>query len=178
MLTAMQQEFTAKGWPVIDMGIGINTGNMSVGNMGSQFRMAYTVMGDAVNLGARLESLTKLYGVKIIVSETTRQAAPGFVYRELDCVRVQGKHKPITLYEPLGEATAINPQQLQSLDLLNRGLHYYRQQAWQAAQTVFAQLSAANPDDKLYSIYLERIRLYRQSPPPTDWDGVFTYTFK
>ncbi len=177
-LTTIQKDFKAKGWPEIDIGIGINTGKMSVGNMGSQFRIAYTVMGDAVNLGSRLEGLTKQYGVRMIVSESTLLAAPEFTYRELDKVRVKGKHKPITIYEPLGVTEGISHEQLQMLDLLNQGLLGYRQQQWAAAQTIFEQLAERYPQDKLYPIYLERIAYYLESPPEIDWDGAFTHTRK
>ncbi|TAK62962.1 adenylate/guanylate cyclase domain-containing protein, partial [Methylobacter sp.] len=177
-LNTIQQDFKAKGWPEVDIGIGLNTGKMSVGNMGSQFRIAYTVMGDAVNLGSRLEGLTKQYGVKMIVSESTLMAAPEFTYRELDIVRVKGKHKPITIYEPLGAIEDISPEQLQILELLNQGLHSYRQQQWGAAQIIFEQLAKQHPNDKLYSIYLERIAYYLEYPPETGWDGVFTHTSK
>jgi len=177
-LTTIQQDFKAKGWPEIDIGIGLNTGKMSVGNMGSQFRIAYTVMGDAVNLGSRLEGLTKQYGVKMIVSENTLLAAPEFTYRELDKVRVKGKHKPIAIYEPLGLTADISPEQLQTLDLLNQGLHGYRQQHWADAQLIFEQLAKQYPHDKLYSIYLERIAYCLESPPETNWDGAFTHTSK
>jgi adenylate cyclase len=177
-LTTIQQDFKAKGWPEIDIGIGINTGKMSVGNMGSQFRIAYTVMGDAVNLGSRLEGLTKQYGVRMIVSESTLQAAPEFTYRELDKVRVKGKHKPIAIYEPLGVTADISAEQLQTINLLNQGLHNYRQQQWASAQLIFAQLAEQHPHDKLYPIYLERIAYYLESPPEADWDGAFTHTSK
>ena len=177
-LTTIQLDFKAKGWPEIDIGIGINTGKMSVGNMGSQFRIAYTVMGDAVNLGSRLEGLTKQYGVKMIVSESTLQAAPEFTYRELDKVRVKGKHKPIAIYEPLGITADISPEQLQTLNLLNQGLYDYRQQQWAAAQLIFERLAEQYPTDKLYSIYLARIAFYLESPPENDWDGAFTHTSK
>ncbi|MGZ5008154.1 MAG: CHASE2 domain-containing protein [Methylobacter sp.] len=177
-LKVIQKEFKAKGWPEVDIGIGLNTGKMSVGNMGSQFRIAYTIMGDAVNLGSRLEGLTKQYGVKMIVSESTLQAAPEFTYRELDKVRVKGKHKPITIYEPLGITEHIGPEQLQILDLLNQGLNSYRQQHWAVAQRIFEELAKQYPHDKLYSIYLERIAYYLESPPETDWDGAFTHTTK
>jgi len=177
-LKTIQKDFKAKGWPEVDIGIGLNTGTMSVGNMGSQFRIAYTIMGDAVNLGSRLEGLTKQYGVKMIVSESTLLAAPEFTYRELDKVRVKGKHKPITIYEPLGVTEDIGSEQLQILDLLNQGLHGYRQQQWTAAQLIFEQLAERYPHDKLYSIYLERIAYYLEAPPEIDWDGAFTHTSK
>jgi adenylate cyclase len=177
-LKTIQKDFKAKGWPEVDIGIGLNTGKMSVGNMGSQFRIAYTIMGDAVNLGSRLEGLTKQYGVKMIVSESTIQAAPEFAYRELDKVRVKGKNKPITIYEPLGLTEDISPEQLQILDLLNQGLNNYREQQWPAAQNIFEQLAKQHPHDKLYSIYLKRIAYYLDSPPETDWDGAFTHTSK
>lgn len=177
-LKTIQKDFKAKGWPEVDIGIGLNTGTMSVGNMGSQFRIAYTIMGDAVNLGSRLEGLTKQYGVKMIVSESTLLAAPEFTYRELDKVRVKGKHKPITIYEPLGVTEDISSEQLQILDLLNQGLHGYRQQQWAAAQLIFEQLAERYPHDKLYPIYLERIAYYLEAPPEIDWDGAFTHTSK
>lgn len=177
-LKTIQKDFKAKGWPEVDIGIGLNTGTMSVGNMGSQFRIAYTIMGDAVNLGSRLEGLTKQYGVKMIVSESTLLAAPEFTYRELDKVRVKGKHKPITIYEPLGVTEEIGSDQFQLLDLLNQGLHGYRQQQWAVAQNIFEQLAEQHPHDKLYSIYLERIAYYLESPPESDWDGAFTHTSK
>lgn len=94
----INKEFAAKGWPTISIGVGLNTGAMSVGNMGSEFRMSYTVLGDAVNLGARLEGLTKEYGVPLVVSEFTKAAAPDFNYTELDTVKVKGKNKAVTIY--------------------------------------------------------------------------------
>lgn len=178
MLNTMQDQLKAKNWPMIDMGIGINTGVMNVGNMGSEFRMAYTVMGDAVNLGSRLEGLTKQYGVKFIVSETTQQAAPDFAYRELDRVRVKGKLKPITIYEPLGKITEISEPQRVNLQQLTEALCAFRQQHWDNASAIFTQLADRQPHDKLYALYLERIAIYRQNPPESDWDGVFTHTSK
>ena len=96
-------EARAKGLPEVNIGVGLNTGDMSVGNMGSEFRMAYTVVGDAVNLGSRLEGLTKQYGVSIIVSEFTREAAPNFIYEHLDRVKVKGKNDAVTIYSCTGE---------------------------------------------------------------------------
>ena len=177
-LEELTEEYAHKGWPTIELGIGINTGEMNVGNMGSQFRIAYTVMGDAVNLGSRLEGLTKQYGVKIIVGESTQLAAPGFVYRELDKVRVKGKQTAIAIYEPLGIKGEVSAEQLASIELLNQGLYHYRLQQWQEAREILQPLVDSYPDDKLYSLYLERISYYEQIPPDVDWDGVFTHTSK
>ena len=177
-LPEINERFKAKNWPAIDLGIGVNTGPMVVGNMGSQFRIAYTVMGDTVNLGSRLEGLTKQYGVKMIVSETTKAAASEFAYRELDRVRVKGKHKPITIYEPIGELSEISPEQQTILDLVHQALVDYRQQLWDKSEAMFNQLHELKPEDKLYKIYLERIEHYRETPPEDNWDGAFTHTSK
>ena len=100
-LKALQPRFKERGWPEIQVGVGINTGRVIVGNMGSEIRVAYTVMGDEVNLASRLEGITKQYGVGIIVGENTRNLANEFLYRELDHVRVKGKDKPVAIYEPV-----------------------------------------------------------------------------
>ena len=100
-LVGLNQKFAPLGWPEIQVGIGINTGQMTVGDMGSSVRLAYTVMGDAVNLGARLESKTKEYGVSILVGQGTQEAAGGIAFRELDCVQVKGKHHAVRIFQPL-----------------------------------------------------------------------------
>ncbi|OQW71121.1 MAG: adenylate/guanylate cyclase domain-containing protein [Proteobacteria bacterium ST_bin11] len=177
-ITELNQQLKAKDWPEIAIGIGINTGKMSVGNMGSSFRMAYTVLGDAVNLGSRLEGLTKEYGALIIVSDATREQAPQFLYRELDIVRVKGKREPITIYEPLCLTDAADAALIEQLQLNRRALTVYRQADWETAAELFAQLHRSNPSVWLYRLYLERIEHYRETPPPIDWDGVYTHTSK
>lgn len=177
-LESLQDHFKSKGWPPIKVGVGLNTGDMTVGNMGSEFRLAYTVMGDAVNLGSRLESLTKNYGIQIMVSEFTRDRVPDFAYRELDCVRVKGKDKPVKIFEPIGPADQLSESERAELALYNQALGLYRSQNWSQAQTAFEQLFKLNPNRTLYTLYLERINHFVQNPPETDWDGTYTFTTK
>jgi adenylate cyclase len=170
-MRALRPAFEARGWPAIEIGVGISSGEMNVGNMGSQFRAAYTVLGDAVNLGSRLEGLTKTYGVNIIVSERTVALAAGLPYRELDRVRVKGKQEPVGIYEPI--APADEPAARRFAEALAR----YRARDWAGAETLVTELDAASPH-ALYRLYLGRIRHFRAQPPPPDWDGVFTFDVK
>jgi adenylate cyclase len=177
-LEIMQQEFRQRGWPEVNIGIGLNTGNMNVGNMGSEFRMAYTVLGDAVNLGSRLEGLTKIYGVNIIVSETTRAEIPEFVFRELDLVRVKGKNEPVAIFEPIGHKNDLDKEVTSELTAYKQALLYFRAQSLDKAEVDFFNLNRLYPHRFLYQVYLERITFYRREPPGDDWDGVFTHTSK
>ena len=177
-LHQLEDEFRAHGWPDIKIGVGLNTGLMNVGNMGSEFRMAYTVLGDAVNLGSRLEGLTKGYGVEVIVNETTRAQVPEYAYRELDRVRVKGKDEPVTIYEPIGLDRDLVSEDADELKLYNRALRLYRNQEWDLAEIQFLNLHSRMPQRMLYSLYAERIVHFRQSPPGDDWDGVFTHETK
>ena len=177
-MVSLRDEFASKGWPPIYIGIGINSGEMNVGNKGSEFRVDYTVLGDAVNLGSRLEGLTKLYGVGIITSEFTRHAVPEFEYRELDRVRVKGKDKPVTIYEPLGLLEHVDKTIRQDLKRFHLGLKHYRAQHWDAAESEIFNLSQRDPERRIYQIYLDRIQFFRNNPPDQDWDGSFTHTNK
>ena len=177
-LDHMNVQFAKKGWPEIRIGVGINTGQMSVGNMGSEFRRAYTVLGDAVNLGSRLEGITKQYGVSFIVSETTAGHAPEFFYRELDCVRVKGKAEPVTIYEPLGMKDQLPTKVIEDARLFQSALKHYRRQDWDAAERILKELLSVEPDSYLFALYLERIAIFREKPPEEGWDGVFTYMTK
>ncbi|HSI95050.1 MAG TPA: adenylate/guanylate cyclase domain-containing protein [Methylophilaceae bacterium] len=177
-LSVLQEQFRAKGWPTINIGIGLNTGPMTVGNMGSEFRMAYTVMGDAVNLGSRLEGLTKEYGVKIIVSEFTRTAVPDFVFRDLDLVRVKGKDKPVGIYEPICPVGEDNEQIMEELALYGEALALYRAQQWSSAEEKFSILKQRYPERYLYDLYTKRIAYFREYPPGAGWDGAFTFKTK
>lgn len=177
-LREINPQLQRRGWPEIRIGVGINTGMMSVGNMGSEFRMAYTVLGDAVNLGSRLEGLTKQYGVPIIVNETTKAALPDYSFRELDKVRVKGKDLPVSIFAPLGPTAAQDDHVLEQLETYHEALRLYREQAWDEAEARMRSLQLSDPEHKIYQLYLERIDHFRQRPPSIDWDGVFTHTTK
>src|SRR5690606_16646122 len=140
-LPGINQRFRERGWPEINIGVGLNSGLMSVGNMGSEFRMAYTVMGDAVNLGSRLEGLTKQYGVNIIVSEFTKAKLPDHSFLELDRVKVKGKDEPVVIFEPLGATGDQSEDTLDHLERFHNALAEYRQQRWDAAEDALRKLS-------------------------------------
>jgi len=174
-LPSLQKLFSDRGWPEIRIGIGLNTGLMNVGNMGSDFRMAYTVIGDAVNIGARIEDITRYYGVAILVGEETRDQADEFTYREVDRVRLRGRDQPITIYQPLSLAEEDKGAFNDELKLYQQGLSYYRRQNWDLAELQFINLQRSHPETKLYETYLGRIRNFRLNPPGDDWDGTFAY---
>lgn len=177
-LQALQPYFKGRGWPEIRAGIGINTGRVSVGNMGSEVRVAYTVMGDEVNLAARLEGITKQYGVDLIVGENTRNAVTDFVYRELDHVRVKGKDKPVAIYQPLGLASEVGKELHDEVRWFHEMRRYYRKQDWDQAELQLINLQRMYPATGLYRIYAERVAHFRKNPPSADWDGVFVFETK
>ena len=171
---AINQEHRLKGFPEIRLGIGINTGIMCVGDMGSNMRRSFTVVGDAVNLASRLEELTKIYAVEILVSENTRHHTRQFVWQEVDKVRVDGKKQVLNIYSPMAVERVAPPPSVSLVNevaLWNLALEAYRAQAWDLCSEYLQRLMGINPKNALYSFYARRIALLRLHPPGSAWDG-------
>ena len=177
-LQALQPHFKERGWPGIHVGVGINTGRVSVGNMGSEVRVAYTVMGDEVNLASRLEGITKQYGVGIIVGENTQNLVTDFLYRELDHVRVKGKDRPVAIYEPIALVSEASKALQDEVKLFHEVRRLYRKQDWDQAELQLMNLQRMSPGTALYGKYAERVAFFRKNPPNADWDGVFDFQTK
>lgn len=177
-LVRLAPEFQERGWPAISMGIGINSGTMNVGNMGSQYRMAYTVIGDAVNVAARLQDLTRVYNAPIIVGEATRRAFPAVTYREIGLVQVKGKNAPARIYEPCNPRLDPESTVIANMQRHNEALRCYYGREWDVAEKLFQLLREARGEDRLYDYYLSRIAEYRLEPPPENWHGEIRYTVK
>jgi adenylate cyclase len=181
----MQKKWEAEGKPHLDIGIGLNTGVASVGNMGSVLRYGYTALGDAVNLSSRLEGLNKEYGTHILVNETTYQSAKDadLLFRELDLIRVKGKLQPVTIYELLGGSAEPGldgaAQDLQArLAMFAQARALYQRRHWDEAQRTFENILFKWPQDGPSRTYWKRCQEYLFDEPPSGWDGVFTMTHK
>lgn len=177
-LKELQSTLAEHNWPEINIGIGINSGQMSVGDMGSQYRRNYTVLGDQVNLASRVEGLTKFYGVEIIVTESTQNDQPGFIFRKLDLVRVKGKKQGVAIYEAICKKSQATPALMKELSDYETALEAYFKQDWDKALEQMTALHHQFKERKIYKLYLERINEFKNTPPSTDWDGVYVHVTK
>jgi len=173
-LKEIQQNFKKRNLPEINIGIGLNSGEAVIGNMGSSKRFDYTAMGDTVNISSRLESLTKQYNVKIIISQTTyREINEEFVCRELDFVNVKGKNKPIKIYELVGEKDKVSKKTLDAIADFEKGLSLYRKQQWDKAIKQFE----CCPEETA-KIFIDRCKFLKKDPPEESWLGVWQWKIK
>jgi len=164
--------------PVVNIGVGLATGLMNVGDMGSEFRRAYTVLGDTVNLSSRLQDLTKFYQVDILVNDMARSGQEAFLWRRIDKVTVKGRKTALIIYQPiclLNNASTTLQEEVREYEV---ALDYYYAQKWSSAETAFGTLRKQYPLTYIYQLYLERITEFKRSPPPENWDGVYKHSHK
>ncbi len=162
------------GLPDVNVRMGVASGDVTVGNIGSETSRGYTVIGDTVNLASRLEQANKFYGTRILVSEGTRTlAGDTLAFREIDSLRVAGKLEPVKVFELIGLADEISDTTRQAVQAYESGLARYRAQDWDAADAAFRECLANAPGDRPSQVMLERIAAFRQTPPETEWDGVW-----
>ncbi len=177
-MRGINADHRARGLPEIGIGIGLNTGTMCVGNMGSNIRRAYTVIGDSVNLGSRLEGLSKAYGVDIVVSETTRKQANDFAWQELDRVRVKGKEQAVAIFWPMAPTAQVNDATSTELKTWVSFVKAYRAQNWDQADVLMLNLMRMNAKKFLYQMYSERVGSMRLLPFDPEWDGATNFETK
>jgi adenylate cyclase len=175
-LRELNQRRAAKGQDAISIGIGISTGDVVAGSIGSPKRLEYTVIGDRVNLAERLQNANKYYGTGVLICETTAARLRRPVrMRELDLIRVRGMQAPVSLCEVLEHHTAETfPHMDEVIFAFAEAVAHYRDRKWDTAIRLFGDILKANPADRPSRLYLERCEIYRKTPPPADWDGVWS----
>ncbi len=180
-LEILREGWKAKNMPLIDIGMGVNTGEMTVGNMGGDQRFDYTVMGDSVNLASRLEGTNKEYRTRIIISEYTKEALKNpqlFLLRELDLIVVKGKTEPVTIFEVMHYAPQFKQRALEIQGLFIEGLLAYRAQNWDKAEQDFGKILTLDPKDGPATAFLDRCKYLREHSPGDNWNGVWVMKTK
>jgi adenylate cyclase len=177
-LKTLSQEWESQNRPILKIGVGINTGEVSVGNMGSDTLFDYTAIGDNVNLASRLEGLNKIYDTEIIISNATAQALePGFILRELDWVKVKGRRQPVAIFELLGQEP-LDAELAEFLQVYHQGLQLYKERQWDECLDLFKKAMCLRPHDHHCQRYCSLAEKYRIDPPGPDWQGVSTMAHK
>ncbi|HTZ40816.1 MAG TPA: adenylate/guanylate cyclase domain-containing protein, partial [Syntrophales bacterium] len=172
-LKELQENWAREGKPIFHQRIGINTGEVIVGNMGSAARLNYTVVGETVNAASRFEGLNKLYGTRIMIGENTReQVKDHFVVRPLDFVSVKGSTKGVKIYELMAEAGSADDRTLAIARLAATALDLYLDRRWDEARACYEKILKLDPSDRPAVILSERCRLYAENPPPGDWSSI------
>ena len=174
-LVKVNEQLARRDMPQLEIGIGINSGEMNVGNMGSRFRMAYTVMGDTVNLASRFENLTRYYQVPIIVGENTKAGMADYEFRILDKVRFKGRDEITTLYQPMGRSAELSDVRREEIQQYHLALQAYYRQDWIAARSRFADLCRVYVDEALYQVYALRVEQLCEHPYDEQWDKVWLH---